>query len=378
MKKMNSFFLKKAILVAYLLTPILSVAQVNVDSTSKNYNQIIEISGNSIKSPIILGERRKTNEDRLTYILRGNEITIRASELVSFFDGTSMFYSRNVVDQNDKKLIKNIVSGPLYIGQSFKKNGVSVFYIKKENEDRYIQLDNYKYSIESFLQGYLNDFIEFKCKYQKKIFYDYVSLGEFASAYNAYRVPETYVPVEFENPEKLKFGVFGSVNISSLSFTDNLIKFKDAPSYSFGISITDQYTRTFSLDILASYTHSVIEAKVQPIEAVIKTVGIEPSLGASFYINNLICIKVNLGSVVNYEINSGLNLKDEGRSVLIKGFNIGYSSGVDVIYKSKYHAFAKYVNSKINTNNFDLGTIEPSSKRGELSIVRFGIEYSFK
>jgi len=339
---------------------------------------IISANGDTLNSKVIISSNIKTNEDQLTYILNDKEIVVTSVELVSFFDGTSTFFSRNIVDRTEKKLIKNVVTGPIYIGQSFKKNGTSVYYIKKENDDKYISLEKYEFNVEPFLQSYLSDFGDFKYKYRKKVYYDYKSLGEFASAYNAFKVPETYVPQKFDNSEKIKLGVFGSVNLSGISFNDNSIKFDNALSYSFGVSVVNQYSRMFSLDVLASYNYSKNKAKNQNIDAIIKTIGVEPSLGTSFFLKDYLCLKVDLGLVIYYNMNSGINLYDYGSSVLVKGFNFGYSGGVETIYKYKYFAFLKYINYNIKTSNFDPGAIESSSKKGNYSNFRIGIGYNFK
>jgi len=374
--------MKRKFFNCFLLSIILTypkyiVAQENLGQTPVVHSMIISAKGDTLRSKVIISSNKKTNEDQLTYLLNDKEIVVTSAELVSFFDGTTTFYSRSIVDQAEKKLIKNVVSGPIYIGQSFKKNGTSAYYIKKENDDKFISLEKYEFNDESFLQSYLNDFADFKSKYHKKIYYDYKSLGEFASAYNAFKAPETYVPQKFDNTEKVKLGVFGSVNLSGISFKDNSIKFDKALSYSLGVSVVNQYSRMFSLDVLASYNYSKNKAKDQNIEAVIKTIGVEPSLGTSFFIRDYLCLKVDLGLVIYYNLNSGINLYDYGSSVLIKGFNFGYSAGVETIYKSKYYAFLKYIKYNVKTNNFDPGGIESSSKKGKFSNFRLGVGYNF-
>jgi len=370
-------FFKCFLLSIIISCPQYIIAQEALEQAAVANSLIIYAKGDTLKSKVIISSNKKTNEDQLTYILNDKEIVVTSAELVSFFNGTSTFYSKNIVDQTEKKLIKNVVSGPLYLGQSFKKNGTSVYYIKKENDDKYISLDKYEFNVESFLQNYLSDFADFKSNYRKKIYYDYKSLGEFASAYNAFKIPETYVPQKFENTEKIKFGVFGSVNLSGISFKDNSIKFDYALSYSFGLSVVNQYSRMFSLDVLASYNYSKNKAKDQNIDAIIKTVGIEPSLGTSFFIKDYLCLKVDLGLVIYYNMNSGIDLYDNGSSVLVKGFNFGYSGGLEANYKSKYYTFIKYINYNVKTNNFDPGGIESSSKKGKYSNFRFGIGYNF-
>lgn len=373
---MKRKFFKCFLALAIITCPRYIMAQENIAPTPLCNSMIIFANGDTLKSKVIISGNKKTNEDQLTYLSNDKEIVVTSAELVSFFEGTSILYSRSVANQSGKKIIKNIVTGPLYIGQSFRKNGTPVFYIKKENDDTYIQLEQYQFDIESFLKGYINDYLEFKMKYKKKIFYDYKSLGEFASNYNSFKVPETYVPQNFENTEKIKLGVIGSFNLSNISFDNTSLKFKYAPSYSIGLSIINQYTRTFSLDFLVTYNHSVIDEKDKMAQVVINNVGIEPSFGTCFNINNYLSLKVNLGVVMYYNIESKINLQGTG-PLNIKGFNVGYAGGVDAIYKSKYYVFVKYIKHNVRTNNFTPGSIETSSEKGKLSNIRFGVGFNF-
>lgn len=359
-----------------LLTLICLVLNTNIVNgqkkpSIKNFNKIIKTDGDTIKSPIIITTISKSNEDQVTYKQKNSTQLIKADEIISYFDGKSAYYSEIIQDSKEKKLVTYIVAGPLYFGRSTSKKGVISFYLKLKSANEIINLEYKKNELTGFLTKYLIDFEKFKNTYDKNIFFDYKSLAEFASAYNAFKNPETYVPLKFRNTESVTFGIYGSYNLSQINFGKG--SEKSSISYSIGPKILVKYTRTVSFDILSTLNSSTFKYTNENVN--IKTIGIEPTIGISYFINEDLGFKLNVGPCIHYNIGSKVKLIEENQTVLIKGLNTGLSAGVSLILKSKYHFFVNYSKYQFKTENF-MGA--KSEREGKFDSVRFGFYLKLK
>jgi len=368
MKKSSSIIFAS---ITFLLSSTYVIGQNEVDQ--RNFNLIIKASSDTIKSPVIKTKTSESNEDQVSFIQDKSVIVVKSADLISYFDGNSKYYSESIKEKGGKKLIKYIVTGPIYLGQSYSKSGKSTFYLKLKDDSGLVNLELKKIDIDGFLREYINDFEQFKNKYNKKIYYDYKSLAEFASAYNAYKVPETYVPLKFSNPEAIEIGFYVSINSSQIKFENTPIKV-NAPTTSTGFIFTDQFSRVVSLDLLSALNFSAFKYNNEEVK--INTFEITPSLGFSYFLNEKLCIKLNVGPSFLYNFNSKVTLTNERRSVLIRGINFGYSAGMSVILMSKYAFFINYQNYGFKTKNFDPAGLE-SAREGKLASCRFGCLYNF-
>jgi len=343
------------------------------DVKQKNFNTIIKISGDTIKPQIISKKPSESNENQVTFKEGNSVLILNAADIISYFDGTSKFHSENINGKEEKKLINYIVTGPLYLGRSISKDGQFTYYLTLEHAKDMIDLGSKKYDIIGFLKTYLNDFEQFNKTYNKPIYYNYKSLAEFASAYNAYKDPKTYVATTYSNPETIKVGVLASINSSQLKFKKDNIS-ENATTFSVGLNFSNQFSRVVSLDIhsmlnLATFSYPEEEAKINTFE-------ISPTLGLGFFLNEMLCIKVNAGVSMLYNIGSKVDINAEGRSVSIKGLNFGYIGGATLLIKSKYGVYINYQGYSFKTKNFDPAGF-PSARSGELKSMRIGFLINF-
>lgn len=335
-----------------------------------NINSIIKVSRDTIRPQLISTKASESNETQVTYTLNKSTLILKAEDLISYFDGKASYYSENIQNSNEKRLVKYIVSGPLYFGQSNSKKGEITYYLKLKEANELINLEPKKYEINRFLKEYLADFDQFRSKYKKKIFYDYKSLAEFASAYNAFKYPETYVPLKFKNSESVKLGIYASLNLSQIEF-ESMSK-PNSLSYSVGPRLSIKYTRTISFDILSTLNRSSFEYTNEKVN--INTIGLEPSIGISCYVSGKIAIKLNVGPTLHYNTKSKVHLVKENTDVLIKSLNTGLSSGIGLVYKSNYSFLINYINYPFKTENFSGAK---SERTGKFNSLRFGLLYNF-
>ncbi len=367
MKKTTTLFL---LVLNFFLTSNYSIGQ--NDIKKKNFNSIIKISGDTIKSPIIRTNHNESNESQVAFMQEGSVVVLKSNDIISYFDGASMYNSINIKGREEKKLINYIVTGPLYLGRSISKNGKFTYYIKLENDKEMVDLDLEKFDIVNFLKKYLIDFEQFKSTYKKAIYYNFKSLAEFTSAYNAYKDPKTYVAIKYKNPETIKVGFLASINPSQLKFKKDNIN-TNSTAFTIGVNLTNQFSRSVSLGLLsslnlASFNYAAEKTKINTFE-------IAPTLGVSYFLNETLCIKFSAGASILYNLGSKVDLTNEDRSVSIKGLNFGYITGVSVEIKSKYALFINYSGYSFKTQNFDPAGIE-SKRIGELKSLRIGFYFN--
>lgn len=359
-----------AVIFCLLLCSIISIAQNNTGL--ENNSIIIKVSGDTIKSPKLVSKQLYSNEDQVTYIFNSKETVLKADDLISYFDGTIKYYSEEIKGIEGKKLITYTITGPLYFGQSLNKEGTATYYIALKDEKYFINLKTNADNINGFLKEYLSDFDQFKSTYRKRINYEFESLAEFASAYNAYKEPATYVAMDFEKPQVVKFGFYASYNLNKLKLDDALNK-TASPSLSIGMLFSNEYNRVFSLDMLATYNISGFEFESKE-KVMLSTIGFEPSIAIRFQINNS-QVKLNTGPIIYYNLGSKVQMPQ--KEVNIKGFNLGYNIGASICLKSSYNFFINYLHYSLKTKNYFPQNLDSSAKKGSLTSYRFGVYYTF-
>ncbi len=367
--------MRKAFFVLFVLIKLIScsILALGQNIPQININLIITTSGDTIKSPIIKTNFSDSNESQVTYFKDKTLLILNATDIISYFDGTDKYYAAIIKDKGGKKLIKYVVTGPLYFAQSFNRKGESSLYLKLREENAFINLETKTSDIKSFLKQYLSDYDQFRSTYKKRINYEFESLAEFVSAYNAFKEPANYVALEFKKQQTLKFGLYGSYNFNQLKL-DKTLNNTAIPSFSIGLLLSNQYTRSLSLDILSTYTVSNFEFdnKEKPM---LRTINLEPTLRIGYYINDNSCVKINAGPVIMYNLGSKVELVNG--SINIKGLNVGYTAGASFQVKSKYTFFINYLNYKFKTNNYNPSSLESSSKDGILGSYRIGFSLTF-
>jgi hypothetical protein len=163
-----------------------------------------------------------------------------------------------IKDDNICRLVTYEVGGYISFGLSYTSNGEMNFYVKKDDE--VTSLENYRYGLKLFFSAYLVDFDQFFAAYKVRLSYDFKTLAEMISAYNAYKYPEKYVFEHVKNKEKGRIGVIASAGMTTTNlsgyYTDDL----KGGSFSFGLDRESRYSRCFALHMPLTYNVSKVKS----------------------------------------------------------------------------------------------------------------------
>ncbi len=245
-------------------------------SNSILYGQVLVLkNGDSLQLSAVYTGSFKTNEKQVTVRLKDNSTSTIPAEDFLYYFWRGKFYHSIIPNGESERIICNLeIAGPLGLAQSIDRfNNKTFYFIKNEN---YYSIEPYQFRIDELLVTLLDDFIEFRTVYQKKIFYDSKSLIELVSYYNNYREPEIFniQNVDYEHDPKLS--VFGTYNFNFFNDDRNSDQISQNHSFSSGLMLTNKYSPRISVQASIFYTNALASSSTQTIR--INAISFDPAL----------------------------------------------------------------------------------------------------
>ena len=374
---LTSSFMKKTfyIIICIILTLTIKTTVAQENTTQ---NVIILSNGDTIFSPQIVTNKMLTNQDEITYIdNQNNKQKLDACQVKEYYLRNEFFHSERIKSENICRLVTYEVGGYISFGLSYCSNGDMNFYVKKDND--VTSLEKHRYNLKSFFSNYLEGFDTFYAKYNVKLSYDYKTLAEFISAYNAYKFPDTYVFESVKTKEKGRFGIIASggfvnTNISGF-FEDKL----NGGSFSIGIVPVTRYSRSYALYM--PITYNAYSAKGSNTSIHWSSINFEPYLALSTIPKGKINFEFGAGIGALYSLNSyidcsSLPIADQNNVKFNKmnfGTNLSFIANINRRLKAQL-MYARY-NSK--SKSIKVSSPDDTSVSAHANNFRFMISYYF-
>ena len=365
---------------SYILTTIIflmAMSQMTCAQSSQNKSvYIITNSDDTIRNCSIRKPHRLTNEDKVTYFYNNTSHSLPSNSIKSYFDGSQLFFSELLKNKNKHVLISYIIGGPGSFGQSISDKNEIIYYLKRSDTQEVVCLEEHKYSLLSFLHGFLPDFDTFIKTYDAIVVYDYKSIAELISAYNAFKEPNTFVPVKYQFKQEAKFGINASLGLGNLELENGNRYYINENNYSFGLNYKQLYSRNISLNFSLSFNNTSFIGTIEDLY--IKAISFEPNLVFTANIFPRIDIALKGGINLNYNIDSYLNQKTEyGQQLDLSTINLGSQVGIEFTYLKRYSFFMHYLNYVIQTNESTRFSNNDYIK-ATVKSYQFGLIYYFK
>ncbi len=366
-------------IVLLFLSIIMALSMKNAaaqNNTAKNI--IVLVSGDTLTSVQIVKNKAFTNEDKIEYIDSHNhKQKLEASQITAYYYEKGIFYSEKIKNEGFNKLISYSVVGYIGLGFSYTSDGGMNFYTTKNEE--VTALEKYKYDLEPFFRNYLDDFDNFYSKYKVKVSYDFKTLAEMVSAYNAYKYPEKYTNEKYSIKDAVNFSVFASggfVN-SAVSgyFKDNLT----GSSYSFGFDLEAKNSRVMSIHIPVSYNK--VSAKGSDVSIHFTTINLEPYMAFRGIPNNKVSFEFGVGLGLMYSLKSYIDCSsiagsDQG-NVDFKNLSVGPNISLITNINKKLKVQLMFVSYQTKSGNTSLLSPEDTSVKARINNLRAMISYRF-
>lgn len=368
--------MKKALLVFCIILSLTmrnSFAQKNT-----NLNVIIFCNGDTLYSPKIMESKIHTNQDEIAYTDKQNTIQkLAACQIKEYYFNNEYFHSVMIKNDSICRLVAFEVGGYVSFGLSYTSDGDMNFYVKKDEEA--VSLEKYRFNLDSFFSAYLENFEQFRKSYKVKISYDFKTLAEMISAYNAYKYPENYVFERAENKEKGCFGVTASGGLMNTTLSGYKADNMTGGSLSFGISLESVYSRRFAIYLPLSY--NISSGKGTNMSIYLSTLNFEPYLSFRMLPKKKVNFEIGAGIGLLYSINSYLDCSslpgsDQDKVKLNKmnfGPNISFMANLD----RKLKAQLMYVQYQARSFNLMESSVEDTSVKASSNNFRLMLSYCF-
>lgn len=368
--------MKKA---SFIISIILALTLKHADAQKNlSRNVIIFANGDTLKSPQILSNKILTNQSEIVYIDKNNtKQKLTACQIREYYLDNEYFHSVMIKSENICRLVTYEVGGYVSFGLSYTTNGDMNFYIKKNDEVD--ALEKHKYNLKSFFSGYLENFDAFYSNYKVKLSYDFKTLAEMISAYNAYKFPEKYVFEEVKNKEKGRIGIIASVGMTATNLTGYYKDDLKGGSFSIGLDREARYSRCFALHMPLTYYMSTVKSSNTSIHW--SSINFEPYISLRTIPKMKINFEIGAGIGILYSLNSYLDASsipgsDQNKVALTKasfGPNFSFIANLD----RKLKAQLMFTHYQAKSASIRLGSPEDTKVKALTNNFRLMISYSF-
>ncbi len=368
--------MKKA---SFIISIILALTLKYADAQKNlSRNVIIFANGDTLNSPQILSNKMLTNQDEIVYIDRNStKQKLTACQIREYYLDNEYFHSVMIKSENICRLITYEVGGYISFGLSYASNGDMNFYVKKNDEVD--ALEKYKYNLKSFFSSYLEDFDQFYSNYRVKISYDFKTLAEMISAYNAYKYPEKYVFETVKNKEKGRIVVIASVGMANTKLSGYLQDNLNGVSYSLGMDFESRYSRYFAIHLPVTYNWT--SGKATNMSLHLSSINFEPYLTFRPIPNKSISFEFGAGFGMMYSMNSYLDcsqlIQSDQNKVLLNKLSVGPNFSFIANLDKKFKAQLMFVQYKAHLANIKMSSPEDTSAKASINNFRLMISYSF-
>jgi hypothetical protein len=362
-----------------ILSIILALA-INYALAQKNTsrNVIIFANGDTLFSPQISGNQILTNQDGIAYTDKQNtKHKLTACQIREYYLNNEYFHSVMIKNENICRLITYEVGGYISFGLSYTANGDMNYYVKKDDEVTSLEKD--KYELKAFFSGYLPDFDQFYATYKVKISYDFKTLAEMISAYNAYKFPEKYVFQRVKNKEKGRIGIIASGGLMNTKLSGFYADKLTGGSFSFGMDIESRYSRYLAIHI--PLTYNIASGKGSNVSSHWSTVNFEPYLTFTPIPKKKINFEFGAGVGMLYSMNSYLDCsaltESDQNKVYFNKMNFGPNLSFIVKLSRNLKTQLMFTQYKAKTTNLKMSSIDDTSVKASTNNFRLMISYYF-
>ena len=346
-------------------------------SQNRNPDYIILNSGDTINNIKIVEKHKQTNKKQLTYRNNNSEQkSLLANTVVKYYDGKSVYLAEFQEEISSTVFINYFADGYYKAGMSYTKKGELEFFVNNSKE--LISLKEHKDELAIILSSSFENFNQFYEIYSKEITYDYKSLGDFISAYNAFLYPKLYRKEEYKNKQSFNLGFslfpynynasfFNSdIDLSGFQvFRANInLENKLSPYFSTIFSPTVSLNKYRSDWMTFDYFSYKLEGHVQYL------------LRSSKKINILLSPGISFG--YNYKLNTNYDPESSSMKVIyISPFSSDYL--FDLVFDFKNHIKLVSGFQFSNVNTIEQGILsEAIYTKGRMQGIRIGLIYNFK
>lgn len=354
------------------------LAHVAVAQTDNSGNAIIFAGGDTLFSPQIIKSKLQTNQDQVVFLNdQKQKQKLNAEQVKAYYFNNESFYSEKIKDDNLYRLVSYEVGGYVSFGISYTQNGDMNFYTKKNEE--VIALEKYKYDLNAFFHTYLEDFDTFYTQNKVKISYDFKTLAELISAYNAYKVPDKYVFVRYRNKELISVGLIGSAGVVFTNLSGYLKENMFGSSFSLGMELESKYSKNFAIHIPLFFNR--IYAKTSNTSQVMYAIHFEPYLAFETMPQKNSSVEFGFGLGLLYALKSQLDFSTPSgfneETVELNKLNVGPNLSITTTLSDKMKMqflFAHYFARSSAVNQISL---DDSSVKAAINNLRLVFVYYF-
>ncbi|MEQ6166609.1 hypothetical protein AAOE16_05390 [Ekhidna sp. MALMAid0563] len=345
----------------------------NISISQTQDHLIINNNSDTLINLKILKYHGVTNGSQVTFKKNGRTSTLKADEILAYWDGKSYFTKKRTKSEQTV-LLEKLLPGPLTLAYRVKDNGDLDFLIRLEDEESFTLLNENEFLNQLKESGAIR-FLEFMDSYEGRIEYNRKDFGNLISRYNEFINPEKYQAVRFTHQDNVK--LVGGLALGCFDY-----KFPDfdlsgmTPSIHFGILM--QYSPQFymrgSIGLMSQvikegenriiYKRAAFEvwpmARVYDADRFKILVG--PGVGMDFKMAGSVRERLTQTTLINQEIGS---------------LKLNYSANVYVKTNRKkrveYGFFASVKQSKVGYVD-SISSVNNVEKEGVTNIYRVGLE----
>jgi hypothetical protein len=341
-------------------------------------NVIIFANGDTLSSPQILSNKILTNQSEIVFIDKNNtKQKLTACQIREYYLDNEYFHSVMIKSENICRLVTYEVGGYVSFGLSYASNGDMNFYVKKNDEVE--ALEKHKYNLKSFFSGYLENFDAFYSNYKVKLSYDFKTLAEMISAYNAYKYPEKYVFEEVKNKEKGHIGIIASVGMANTNLSGYLQDNLNGVSFSVGLDYESRYSRYFAIHLPVTYNG--VSGKASNISIHLSSFNFEPYLTFRPIPSKTINFEFGAGIGIMYSMNSYLDcsqlIESDQNKVMLNKLGVGPNFSFITNLNKKLKAQFIFTQYKAHLPSIKMSSPEDTSAKASINNFRLMISYSF-
>lgn len=368
--------MKKELLVIIIFLALVIGDTVAQKDTSNDV--IILANGDTLFSPQIIKNKALTNQDQILYFDgQKRRQKLNASQVHAYFFNNESFHSELIKSDDLYRLINYEVGGYIGFGLSYTSKGDMNFYVKKNGE--VIALEKYKYDLKSFFINYMLDFDQFYAKYKVKISYDFKTLAEMISAYNAFKYPDQYVFEPIMNKDKVNVGVIASGGMMNTNLSGYLNARLNGGSFSFGMDLETKYSRYFAIHI--PMTYNMASSKATNISIHLSTLNFEPFLTLRTIPKKKINFEIGAGLGMMYSLNSYLDcsslIESDQEKVKFNKLSFGTNLSVIANLDRKLRVQLMFVQYQTHSASIKKSYLGDTSVKARINNLRLMIFYYF-
>lgn len=354
------------------------VANLLVAQTDNSSNAIILAGGDTLFSPQIIKSKLQTNQDQLVYLNEQKEKQkLNAAQVKAYYFNNESFYSEKLKDDNIYRLISYEVGGYVSFGISYTANGDMNFYIKRSEE--VIALEKYKYDLYSFFYNYLENFDPFYAQNKVKISYDFKTLAELISSYNAYKFPEKYVSVRYRNKELVSVGMLCSAGAVLTNLSGYMKENMFGSSFSLGLELESKYSKNVSIHLPLFY--NLINSKASSTTQHMSAIHFEPYLAFETVPEKNNSVEFGFGLGLLYALKSQLDFSTPSgfneETVELNKLNVGPNIRITTALADKLKMQFLFVHYFARSSAINQISLDDSSVKVGINNLRLIFVYKF-